>query len=275
MPREFRLKNAIGQEFDLMRKDAFFHAPDGLGMGITVTSSDLGDFYLKTDSKIDQKNITGEMIFADYSQFDEFAKFASYPPLTMQRRATKETEWESLSCEVSKLNLSEIQPTSRRLICAVDFICYSPWKAKTRYEISVTPPSENDYPHSYPHGYYSAASGSVSITNSGVYDAPLKITIDGACVNPHYSLRQNNTEIGQGTINVSVNAGDMLVINSNPEEAEICIYGEDGQKTDVYQNSDFSTERFIYAPPGDSTLVCSHTGDDVLKIAVEVYPIVR
>ena len=74
--REFRLFNADGQEFDLMRKDAFFHAPSGLGFALDYTSIAAGyDFITAGEEEMQQKTVSGSMVFAGYRQYQEFVRF--------------------------------------------------------------------------------------------------------------------------------------------------------------------------------------------------------
>ncbi len=74
--RRFNLLNSNGAVFDLMRKDAFFHRPSGLGKSRDVLSSRIGDFMLVTENKISHsKPITGEMVFRGYQQYTEFIEF--------------------------------------------------------------------------------------------------------------------------------------------------------------------------------------------------------
>lgn len=86
--RRFNLLNSNGAVFDLMRKDAFFHRPAGLGKSRDIISSPIGDFVLITEDKISHsKPISGEMVFKGYQQYTEFIEFLtdvvtlSYCPL--------------------------------------------------------------------------------------------------------------------------------------------------------------------------------------------------
>ena len=73
--RQFKLTNANGQTFDLMRKDAFFHAPTGLGWGVDASAVEVGDTYVVTGRKPQRPAPAGEMVFEGYDQYDEFMAF--------------------------------------------------------------------------------------------------------------------------------------------------------------------------------------------------------
>ena len=81
MVRQFKLINALGQEFDLMRKDAFFQTPSGLGFSVDFDVEPVGYDWIETDSQIDQKTVSGELVFTKYQGYQEFIRFCSLSPL--------------------------------------------------------------------------------------------------------------------------------------------------------------------------------------------------
>ena len=73
--RQFKLINSTGAEFNLMRLDAFFNSPDGLGFSMDNSYANIGTVYEITEEKASQKAVTGEMIFKGYKQYKEFIKY--------------------------------------------------------------------------------------------------------------------------------------------------------------------------------------------------------
>lgn len=77
--------------------------------------------------------------------------------------------------------------------------------------------------------------------------------------------------ISSGAVATEIKEGQKLVVRSEADRLEIAIYTTENEWVeDVYQQSDFSTARFIYAPSGDSTLKFSHEGSQELNVSVEV-----
>lgn len=75
-----------------------------------------------------------------------------------------------------------------------------------------------------------------------------------------------------GKVSVSLGEGEHLIVDSNVESMRI-VKSVGGVETDAYQYSDFTTDRFIYAPSGKSLLRFYHESTDAseaLDIAVEV-----
>ena len=61
------------------------------------------------------------------------------------------------------------------------------------------------------------------------------------------------------------------MINSKPASLEIAEYTTDNVfVADKYSVSDFSTDRFIYAPVGTSVLTVSHEGEGDIRATIEV-----
>ena len=73
--RQFMMKNADGQTFDLMRKDAFLSEPAGLGFGQDVELTQAGTGWVLTKSSYTRPEPSGQMVFAGYDQYEEFLKF--------------------------------------------------------------------------------------------------------------------------------------------------------------------------------------------------------
>lgn len=71
--RQFNLTNANGQVFDLMRKDAFFNTPEGLGWGVTDTIMQVDKAYIVTESVPNTPAPAGEMLLPDTSNTTSFS----------------------------------------------------------------------------------------------------------------------------------------------------------------------------------------------------------
>ena len=84
-------------------------------------------------------------------------------------------------------------------------------------------------------------------------------------------MYQNDKLVAAGKCNVTVAAGNKLVINSDPPNMELALYSLTNTfLANEYQNSDFSTERFLQRPVGDSKLYFLHDGGGLVDAYVEV-----
>ncbi len=122
--RQFKLLNGLGQTFDMMRTDAFLHAPDGLGWELSPTIATVGETYIVTDTQPERPAPSGEMVFAGYRQYEEFLEFVQVGGLVLGYKPL--SAWHYLDVTIS-IQKSEIEYAPKRLICPIDFTGISPW----------------------------------------------------------------------------------------------------------------------------------------------------
>lgn len=268
--RQFRLMNSVGAEYDLTDANHFFAYPDGLGFERSYSSLQTGDAFVSIENKLRQQKITGEMIFLDYNEYDVFRKFITDNGLVLAYQPAGFTTWRYRSCQVESLKKGEISTSTGRLHCNVDFLCFSQWYERVIAERTVYEVSENSvFPLTFPFVFADKNINEVIINNTNAAPAPCKIEILGPCSNPRWSLYYNGSVIENGKVSISISEGESLIVDANVESMRISK-NTDGVETDAYQYSDFSTNRFIYAPPGQSLLRFYHDAADALDVTVEV-----
>lgn len=266
--RIFKLINSIGNEFDLMRKDAFFLSPDGLGLSTEIETVRAGRFYFPIEKKESQKNPTGTMIFKGYAEYKEFLDFIRYTPLQLGYKPIDTFYF--ADCEIARLDKAEIG-TNKKLSCPIDFMLLTPYfTTKQVYETVVNPVDEKKYTYSYPYNYYDSGTGMIEL-NVTEANSPIKLHIFGACTNPQYSLVQNDKVIASGKITIELTSDEKLIIDANPQTINISKCRLNNEViSDAYENSDFTTERFLYAPIGESYITFSDDTASDLTVIAEV-----
>ena len=248
--RQFYLLNGNGQRFDLMSSSGFFHAPDGLGFEQTQSFLRTGDFYKRVDSYTAQKQITGEMIFKNYTDYQAFAAFIVVEPLILIYKPL-DTEYR-LDCSISNFGKSEIDHKNNRLICPITFVGHSKWYY-LRSAISAHPSGSDAKKYSYRYGYtyYDALTGVLDGINNSPNEVPCILYIRGYCLNPSWALSVNNQQIASGKVNAEIMDGNQLIINSRDDGLEIAEYTEQNVYVEnLYQYADVTRENFLYLPPG-------------------------
>lgn len=270
--RQFRLINAVGAEYDLCDTDHFFSTPGGLGFQRNISSLQVGDSFAPVENKLNQQIITGEMRFRNYEEYSGFKEFASSGGLVLAYQPKGFIDvWYYRNVDVQRLDKTEIDHVSRRLICPVDFICFSLWYEKTNAQKTVDLTGENTvFPLEFPFMFCAAEKNELVLNNDRVSPAPCRIIISGAVVNPSWVLKQGGVTIASGAVNVTIASGEKLIVDSNVESMRIVKLTSSGAEVNVYQYSDFSTERFIFAPTGESRLKFSHSTSAALDVTVEV-----
>ena len=268
--RQFRLVNAIGEEYDLCDLNHAFYSPDGLGFKRSISSVQTGSAFMQVENNLSQQTIKGEMRFKSYELYSGFKEFISVGGLVLKYQPKGFTAWYFRSVAVERLDKTEIDRATHRLICAIDFICFSQWYEKAYAQRTIDLTGQNTaFPLVFPFVFSDADKNELIIKNSHLSPAPCRIEISGACVNPSWVLTQDGETLATGAVAISLATGENLIIDANMENMGIFKRSSAGL-TNVYQFSDFSTERFIHAPYGESRLRFSHSTSAALDVTVEV-----
>ena len=268
--RQFRLLNAAGAVYDLCDTCHFFASPDGLGFVRSFSTLQTGSAFVAAGNDLQQQTVTGEMVFDGYDEYSDFVAFITGTELTLAYQPAHSENWYYRTCKVTSLKKTEVSSATGRLHCNVDFLCFSQWYEPVIVENSLPELDENSlFPLTFPFTFEDRNINEIVIQNNSAERAPCKIAIAGACSNPRWELRANGVLVADGKVGISLLSGEWLIVDANVESMRI-VKSVNGVETDVYQHSDFSTDRFIYAPSGKSVLSFFHDSATALTIAVEV-----
>lgn len=267
--RKFKLINSNGEAFDLMRRDAFFSVPDGLGYDETIEFAQMGDQYLDTFRYASQMTVSGEMRFSGYAQYWEFVRFVTddlvlmYCPLDT---------WYEADCILQSIGKGERDAGNGALICPVAFTRKSLWHSdRTFIKSNPSVGGGKVYSYAYPYTYTEATAGDMAIQSIGTVQSSCVIHIFGPVSNPRWALIQNGDILADGAVTAEIAEGRKLVIDSDPANLEIAEYTTDNVFVrDLYQYSNFSTARFVMIPPGQSILRVLNAGAAEVNAYVEV-----
>ena len=269
--RKFKLINAQGAEWDLMRKDGFFYAPEGLGVAQDNEYMRIGSTYERIQKLSAQKQVNGNMIFSSYSVYHEFTRFIVFSPLKLAYMPVD--EWAYLDGDFTTLEKAEFNPQTRRLECPAVFTATSLWyipRAARKTADDVESPKRYNYTYGYQ--YADELNGYIRVTNNASEDSPAVITIMGAISNPAWYVSVNNDVIASGSVTADIPAENKLVINSKDGQLEVAEYVAATNEfvKNHYQDTDFSRETFVLFPPGNSVLFITGTNQGSINAWVEV-----
>jgi hypothetical protein len=278
--RTFTIVNANGISYDLQTKQRFIVNPSGLGYEESTNYQDFGAHYTPLDEGLAQGVISASIVFVGasrseiYNKFFEFGKFARCNPLVMQYTPIFDTFFRQ--CRISKLNKTEI--SNGALQIDVQIACITPWyKTKSDYNSGVAGGGKQYllkdnglYGYDYSYSYSDNISQSVTIDNDGFEESPCKFVIYGYAVNPTWNHYVNGELFATGKADITVAANHKLVIDTTiipytMRELDMA----NNLIRDCYQLSDFSTERFIRLQPGKNRISLSHSGSNIVQVAVD------
>lgn len=271
MIRKFKLINANGAEFNLMRRDAFLYQPDGLGIDQSNEYMRIGNTYELIQRLSSQKEVSFTMVFKSYAIYREFADFIIYQPLKLAYMPMN--EWVYIDGDITNMGKSEIDYRKNRLICETTFTATSLWYIPRRAQRTADDvPDAKKYTYSYNYTYADAINGYINVVNKSNEDAQGVITIFGEISNPSWYVSVNNNVIESGNVNAVIPAGHKLVVNSKDGHLEVAEYVADTDEfvRNLYQSTDFTRETFVHFPAGNSVLFVSGTTDDPIVAYVQI-----
>lgn len=269
--RKFKMINANGAEWDLMRKDGFLYEPEGLGINQDNQYMRIGNTYEMIQRLSAQKSISFSMVFQSYAVYRQFADFIIFQPLKLAYMP--QSEWVYCDGEITALEKSEIAYNVGRLVCGATFTATSLWYIPRRAQRTADDvPDAKKYDYGYNYTYADAINGYINVINNSNEDAQGTITIFGAITNPSWYVSVNNNVIESGSVNAIIPQENKLVINSKDGHLEVAEYVGDTDEyvRNLYQATDFTKETFVHFPPGNSVLFISGSSEDTIVAWVQI-----
>ena len=150
----------------------------------------------------------------------------------------------------------------------IEFIALSNYYYEWEYNI-VAESCMATFPLTFPFTFCDGASGTVTIESDSLLKSPCAISILGPCTNPSWAHAVNGVLTTTGKVNCSVLAGERLIVSCYTIPYSIKkLDGRLNEIEDCYQDSDFSTTRFVYIRQGTNTISFLHEGAEDLNVSV-------
>lgn len=263
--RTFKLINAIGESYDVTeRYNAFMHTVANLGMQIETEYQRIGGHFALLSYYAQQGVIKGTVKFWDQLEYFNFARFCQKRPLELQY--TVGTNTYRRKGVVTKISKDESNP----LQSDIDFSCTTPfYRFISKFNAAEDVGGGKEYSYTYPYTYSDNVAQSITISSDTINDSPCMITIHGPVVNPTWRHYVNNTLKATGRVIGTIEASRKLVIDTTSIPYKIHKEDMSGNFiADMYQQSDFSTERFITLQYGQNTI--SVSGESAARIPIGV-----
>lgn len=315
--RHFKLVNDLKQVFDLTTTENLFCEISGLGFEEENVFNRIGSVWWLSHTEYKQGTISGKMIFTEeggtdpYQKYQAFARFISYPPLTLlynpfgtvKSTMCGDTEDEEnayyMTVRVSKLEKTEKNEYGV-IDSTIDFTSYTPWYRIESHGINNEPPDDGsaetgwiwgDGASNPPLTFEPTSSQTATRARfrweptrflffkvDAAGTSPAVLTIHGPLVNPvwtHSLVKSDGSVVvgtGSFTQNVELLDGDQLVINGNPSKYSIELIHANGTVTDLYPYRNFEESCFISLKTGINRVsVMSSSGDICSSVELEGY----
>ena len=268
--RTFKLIDNDGNQYNITTKNnLFFYGIDGLGYAQDAKFQRIEDRYAVLSNYTKQGKVKGTIRFwqpgAEEAYFN-FAQFCQNSPIKMMYNPGHgQFERDGL---VTQITRSDGKGDSLEI--EIEFSAKTPWyKTVTQFNDGQISGGKV-YDYTYDYEYATAVVNTVSVDSDSYQSSPVKLIIFGPATNPSWRYYLNNVLQTSGKINGSVLANHKLIIDTTTIPYSIKQFDMLGNEvSDMYQQSDFSTDRFVRFGRGRNTVTVSADNTNVLNVGVE------
>lgn len=268
--RTFTLFDTDGAEYSLTASGtAFFHTIDGLGFERSMDFQQVDEQFWLLQNKVVQNVVSGTVYFWKddcESQYFTFAKFCRNEPLKIKYNPGHGEYYRNGYVKTIKRGDGSGNPRS----ATIQFVCTTPWYKVVQKYNDGTASDGKIYDYTYDFTYTDAVPGSLIYDNDSFHDCPTKLIINGPATNPVWRHYVDGDLVATGAVTGTIASGYKLIIDTTTMPWSIKQYNSLGTLvSDMYQLSDFSTERFIRLAHGQNVISVTDDGSDVVTLALE------
>ncbi len=268
--RTFRLYDNDGNRYNLTSRDhLFFYAIDGLGFEQSAEFQRIEDRFALLESHIEQATIEGTIKFWQPEaelQYFNFAQFCQNQPIMMDYNNNYGTY--SRRGIITKIERGD--GDGNELLIKIQFKAQTPWYKEI---IEYNPGTESGgkvYNYSYDYTYLKGGKNTITIDSDSYQSSPVKLVVIGPAINPSWRHYLNGELVTEGKINGIIGPDNRLIVDTTTIPYRIIQVDALGQLvSDLYQQSDFSTYRFVRFGHGRNTVTFSADESNDLNVGVE------
>ena len=270
MLRVFKLINNNGAVLDLTRVgELVLYDVGGLGYETDPNMQRVGNRYTILSDDLMQGEIPGYVRFFQpgaYQAFFDFAQFCQVKQLTL----VYENDAGKFYRDGIMKKVGKEESESGMLTSEVIFVATTPYyRIVSQYNEGGGTHGKR-YNYRYPYRYALSAAQSVVIESDSMQDCPTRIEIYGPATNPSWRHYLNNVLVATGSVNATIESGRKLIIDTTTIPFRIIQVDMAGNfVSDLYQQSNFNTERFIHLGEGQNRISVAQTGVGIIRLLVE------
>lgn len=269
--RRFTLINANGARYDLNNVvNGFLHSVAGLGYQDETEYQRIGNYYKLLRDYKEQLAVTGEVHFAQpnaQQEYQAFIKFTQLKPLLLEYQPENDSKSYLRSGTLTEVVYDEKNPLSAS-------VTFMPMSLFYEYVDVITYPGGSDfedgkiYDYTYNYRYRSTLDNQVIINSQTMEESPIELTFYGPLVNPVWTHYVNGVIVATGKLNTTIPNGNKFVVDTTNIPYSIKEYNSNNELIqDLYQFSDFGTQRFMQLEYGQNSLTIAD--DESNKVIVQ------
>ena len=279
MVREFRLLNEKGQEFSLMNPytHCFLAEPAGLGYTYNTTYEQIGNSFFESLRNLQQGQITGTAIFANY---DNYKSFVDFIESSETLRFGYKVPFKNLPIKeyFKNVHIQNIDKGKKDIDgfikSNVAFDCLSLWyeENKTIYS-TVAQDDEIRWNFKWDSRFVDYNNRTLQYINNGHVPAPVLIKIKGPVKNPAITLKVEGQVYQEVTVNVILQEYETLEYCTQENSFYIRKENQDGTYTNLF-DLDYinpANNNVIKFPPKKSCELIISAEEEILNAEVSAY----
>ena len=252
MRRKLYLVNEIGSTFYFdYSHNCVIEELDGLGFEFDIDYEQIDSSFIETKRTIPQRTIQLTLDF--YDGYKGFTRWREFITKSKELRLFYYCDGVKY-CYVNVSSSSKTQLEQGVLKTKVKVDCLSLWLVNKSYGFDVTNPGGGKvYTYEYPYTYAISFNGRIQVENKSSRSVPLLIRMIGNLYFPRVVIRQHGEDVQTLRMLIDERDNPTIEVNADPTNQYIKrIIGVD--EADLYNAQDFSTENFLFLPPGESEI---------------------
>lgn len=271
--RTFQLIDANGDVMDLtLAGSHFLYNIDGLGFSDEYEFQRIGERFGIIRDEIAQGEIEGYVKFwqpGAEKQYFDFVQFCQNKP----HKLVYNPGIGAFYRDGIVTSIGKSDSADGALKCSIRFSCTTPFYRLIDRNSDGGTTEGKVYNYKYNYRYSNSYAQSVVIDSDSYQDSPVKLRIYGYALNPSWRWYLNNQLQGQGRINATIEEGRFVEINTTTIPYEIKQYDAATRAliSDLYQQADFSTQRFVRLGHGRNVISVAQEGTAGIRMSVEAH----
>lgn len=274
--RKFLLENEKGQQFDLnnFKESALLTSPSELGYSNRSEFEQVGNTFIESNRRIEQKNPTGTIYFKSYDKCKAFIDFIEKSDklkwiYIIPLKEVEKTYYRDVVIKEFQKNEKQVGI----LACPITFCSTSLWYEQTTAIYNIKP-QENElrWDFGWDSKFADYDTRSLSYINNGHVEAPILVEIDGHVINPKIELYVEGELYQTVPFNVEIKEYEKLLYGTKENEFYINKQNTDGTLESLFSLDviEFENDNVIRLPQNKSCEIRLTADNEILNAKVSI-----
>ena len=271
MLNEFQLINELNVRYNLKNfvESAIIPSVDGIGYDYSMSYVRVGDTYRRTSKELNQCELSGNVIFKSYRDYQQFVNFIEsseelrviYKPLDVEYYRS-----------VDFAGVTGVKQRGSTTECTLKLSCKGLYYTEDfrRYMIE-TIENEAKFDLTFPFVFNDNSAVNVAINNIGHSEAEIMAEIYGYVENPEISLYVDGQLKSKVSFNIEVAENEVLFYSARDGEQAVYKVDAQGNKINAVGSLSLENNNFYKIPKGNSSLKLTSNDGILNKVIIKIF----